>query len=329
MKWKKIFVERSEEGLEDGIGDSEEIGIQDLDNLILNIVDDELIEEGAGKAIAFSVLAFLLGSASIVEGAEFKKGMLHLVKDKQVEQGKVTITKSELKWVIQQAKKKSPMIGKWREDYAINIVARTLYMEARGEGDAGLKMVMTVIWNRAGGDKEFFADECLRPLQFSCWNKLSNKTPSTYSIQFPKGVKDGNSQDMSSWSVCQDFAKSMFNGTFKPVNTRWNAYYNPNKANPDWADELQNAETVGHHLVGTLKDQIQHAKNLAKAKAKKQGAGNKVQVAQVKTKDHKVQDGESLWTISGKNMDKVNQIKAINGLKSDVIRPGQVLKVPA
>lgn len=198
MKWKKIFVERSEEGLED----SESIGMEDLDNLVLNIVDDELAEEGVGKAIAFGVLAFLLGSANMVEAGEFKKGMLKLVQDKQVEQGKVTITKSELEWVIQQAKKKSPMVGRWREDYAINIVARTLYMEARGEGDAGLKMVMTVIWNRAGGDKDFFADECLRPSQFSCWNKLSNKTPSTYSIQFPKGVVSGNRQDMSSWSVC-------------------------------------------------------------------------------------------------------------------------------
>ena len=315
MKWN-LILERSE-------------GQIDLDNLILNIVNDELVEEGACKAIAFGMLAFLLGSANIVEGAEFKKGMLKLVKDKQVENGKVTITKSELEWVIQQAKKKSPMVGKWREDYAINIVARTLYMEARGEGDAGLKMVMTVIWNRAGGDKDFFADECLRPEQFSCWNKLSNKTPSTYSIQFPKGVQDGNSQDMSSWSVCQDLAKSMFNGTFKPVNTRWNAYYNPLKASPSWRTKLTGTEMVGHHKVGTLKDQIQHAKNLATAKAKKQGAGKKTQVAQVKTKDHIVTDGESLWTIAGKNMDKVNQIKALNGLKSDVIRPGQTLKIPA
>ena len=84
MEWKRLYAE-------------EKIGGIDLDNLVLNIVDDELVEEGAGKAIAFSVLAFLLGSASIVEGAEFKRGILHLVKDKQVENGKVTITKSELK----------------------------------------------------------------------------------------------------------------------------------------------------------------------------------------------------------------------------------------
>lgn len=64
MKWKRIMLEEN---------------TIDLDNLVLNIVDDELVEEGAGKAIAFGVLAFLLGSSSIVEGAEFKRGILHLV----------------------------------------------------------------------------------------------------------------------------------------------------------------------------------------------------------------------------------------------------------
>lgn len=49
----------------------------------------------------------------------------------------------------------------------------------------------------------------------------------------------------------------------------------------------------------------------------------------MKTKNHTVKDGESLWSISGKKMYVVNQIKALNGLKSDTIKPGQVLKIPA
>ena len=121
----------------------------DLDNLILNIVDDELVEEGAGKAIAFSVLAFLLGSAGIVEGAEFRKGTLKFMKDKQVERGgKVTITKGELNGIIEQAKVPKKMAGQWTEVQAKNILMRTLYSEARGDGKEGMDMVMTVIWNR-------------------------------------------------------------------------------------------------------------------------------------------------------------------------------------
>jgi hypothetical protein len=64
MKWKRIILEEN---------------TIDLDNLVLNIVDDGFVGEGAGKAIAFGFLAFLLGSSNIVEGAEFKRGILHLV----------------------------------------------------------------------------------------------------------------------------------------------------------------------------------------------------------------------------------------------------------
>ena len=294
MKWKRIMLENT----------------IDLDNLVLNIVDDELVEEGAGKAIAFGVLAFLLGSSSIVEGAEFKKGILHLVQDKQVENGKVNITQSELKDVIEQSKKKPEMLGKWRKDFALNILARTLYMEARGEGDVGLNMVLTVIWNRAGGKAENLADVCLKPLQFSCWNKITGKTPSTYSIQFPKGAVNGSGKEASSWDVCVNLAKSAIDGTFKPVDSHWNAYYNPNKANPDWASQLIGAEIVGRHKVGELKDVTRTANRLK---------GN--------TQTYAVKKGDTLWGISGKDMKKVAKIKELNGLKSDSITPGQVLKI--
>lgn len=163
----------------------------------MNIVDDELVEEGAGKAIAFSVLAFLLGSAGIVEGAEFRKGTLKLVKDKQVERGKVTITKGELKGIIEKAKAPQKKVGKWTEVQAKNILMRTLYAEARGDGKEGMDMVMTVIWNRGAESLTHLADECLREAQFSCWNSVTNsvKTPSTYTIKFPEGATVGSGKD--------------------------------------------------------------------------------------------------------------------------------------
>lgn len=76
MKWL-LIEERlaSREEVDDKLIDKPDEPI-DLDSLVLNIVDDELAEEGAGKAIAFSVLAFLLTSMGMVEGAEFRKGAL-------------------------------------------------------------------------------------------------------------------------------------------------------------------------------------------------------------------------------------------------------------
>ena len=130
--------------------------------------------------IAFGVLAFLLGSSDVVEAAQFRRGMRQLVQDKQVQNGRVTVTKKELKQVVDQAKKKPEMVGKWELGKAKNVLARTLYMEARGDGVSGLNLVMTVIWNRAGGLKEQLATVCLRPAQFSCWESISGKTPSTY-----------------------------------------------------------------------------------------------------------------------------------------------------
>ena len=90
----------------------------DLDNLVLNIVDDDLVEEGLGKLVSYGLLSFLLGSAGIVEGAVLDANMEKLVRDKQVQQGgKVTLTKDELKDVIDKSKKKVEMLGRWRKDF--------------------------------------------------------------------------------------------------------------------------------------------------------------------------------------------------------------------
>lgn len=227
MKWK-LITENEE--------------MVDLDNLVLNIVDDDLAEEGVGKLISFAVLAGMLSSAGIVEGAELDRNMRGYLKAKAtlIVPGKpVTITKIEFGNIVDKSKKEQAerKVGEWKEADAINVVARTLYMEARGEGSTGLNMVMTVIWNRSSGDKEEFAPECLRYKQFSCWNKVpaSQKTPSGYSIQFPKGAFGGG-EDQAAWNRCQDLARSMFDGRFKPANSEWNAYYNPAKAKPDWKD---------------------------------------------------------------------------------------------
>lgn len=60
-----------------------------------------------------------------------------------------------------------------------DIVARTLYGEARGEvakvGLVALEAVASVIWNRWHVQPSYFGktirEVCLKPYQFSCWNK--------------------------------------------------------------------------------------------------------------------------------------------------------------
>lgn len=57
-------------------------------------------------------------------------------------------------------------------DFAREVAARTLWMEARGEGDDGLRAVAHVLVNRlrAGRWGATLATVCLWAYQFSCWN---------------------------------------------------------------------------------------------------------------------------------------------------------------
>ena len=60
-------------------------------------------------------------------------------------------------------------------NHDVDILARTIYGEARGETDEGKRAVGLCILNRYKSKKWFsantIAEVCQKPLQFSCWNK--------------------------------------------------------------------------------------------------------------------------------------------------------------
>lgn len=123
---------------------------------------------------------------------------------------------------------------------ALLTVALTLWLEARGEGEIGMRAVATVIHNRAGGDVSKLEYVCTRPRQFSCWNRLS---PTYYRKHPPSGEP---------WHQALEIAAEMFNGTFE-ARANWDHYYNPDMANPKWA-RGRSGDRVGNHLflkVGT------------------------------------------------------------------------------
>ena len=88
---------------------------ENLDDIVLNIVDEELVQEGIGNLISLGVLAFLLGSSGIVNAGQFKQELGKVAKDKQVEQGgRVTVTKQDISNAVEKSKIEDPKIGRWR-----------------------------------------------------------------------------------------------------------------------------------------------------------------------------------------------------------------------
>lgn len=95
------------------------------------------------------------------------------------------------------------------------VLSKTLYHEARGEGEVGIRAVASVIYNRAmkssgKADYSALSAECLKKYQFSCWNGKNDLT---------KG--QGKVADL-----CMKVAKEMVAGTFKPTHsyTYYHAY---------------------------------------------------------------------------------------------------------
>lgn len=81
---------------------------------------------------------------------------------------------------------------------------------------------------------------------------------------------------------------------------------------------------IGVHRFGY--DQSQDGFRKAEIAKNKASAKTNAQVA--KTKEYEVKDKDTLWAIAKKDMKTVQRIMELNGLKSDMIHPGQILKVP-
>ena len=126
----------------------------------------------------------------------------------------------------------------------VEILAKTLYGEARGEGYNGLLAVATVIYNRAKGDKFKFIKVCLQAKQFSCWN----------------GTNDIAIWDYKSYDICKQIATCMLSGdiiyypfkTIKPTNYLTYALYMSEKC-PNWVRGAS-GEVVGKHIFLELKN---------------------------------------------------------------------------
>lgn len=201
-----------------------------------DVNEDERVDEGA---ISNTLLAALLAIPGILPAKTIQKS--------------VDMHNSNYTRVINDLSDKSPKYGKYDAIQAANIIARTLYAEARNDGEVGMKAVASVIYNRADGKKELFTNACLKPKQFSCWNKFTAEEadPKNFKIKIPSSV-NGNKKNETLWKTAMQIAADMLVDSFKPT-TKANAYFNPKTANPKWASDLLNSKMIGSHKFGTIK----------------------------------------------------------------------------
>lgn len=103
------------------------------------------------------------------------------------------------------------MLCKRSDDRFLNltdeeVLAKTLHGEAGVEKHRGRLLVATVIWNRAKGDIAQLRRVCLKPMQFSCWNRDEGLILARVQLRSP------------AWGDCVLIARSMLSGEFKPLN---------------------------------------------------------------------------------------------------------------
>jgi spore germination cell wall hydrolase CwlJ-like protein len=134
-------------------------------------------------------------------------------------------------------------------NHDIDICARTIYGEARGEfkanGPAALIAIANVIRNRyqrSGKYGKTIAEVCLKPRQFSCWNEGD---PNRLLIQEQHLATDPH------FNICLMVARKVIEGLW-PDLTRGSDHYHTTSCLPYWARSGKVHLRLGNHVFYKL-----------------------------------------------------------------------------
>jgi len=131
---------------------------------------------------------------------------------------------------------------------AIDTLARTGWGEARGEGRDGMEAVMLVVYNRwlISQDRNMWwgnsiEEICLKPWQFSCWNKNDPNRDKLTEV----------TPDDLSFRIALELAEDILEGLpFGDITKGATHYYSPSlvKETPAWAEFETPTAVIGTHL---------------------------------------------------------------------------------
>ncbi len=135
------------------------------------------------------------------------------------------------------------------KELEIDVLARTIWGEARGEGKEGMEAVASVILNRAQVAKRLngywwgntIIQVCQKPYQFSCWNKLDPNFKKLIAV---------DEEDMH-FATAMRVARRAMLGFIKDA-TYGATHYHTLNISPDWAKGQKPTTRIGHHVFYSL-----------------------------------------------------------------------------
>ncbi len=136
------------------------------------------------------------------------------------------------------------------DDLAIDVLARTIWGEARNEGTKGMEAVACVVLNRVAvakkhGGKYWWGhgviDVCQKPFQFSCWNA---NDPNRIKLI---AVTDKNIH----FATALRIARRAVHGILHDY-TNGSTHYHTAAVNPKWAQGQVPEVIIGHHIFYKL-----------------------------------------------------------------------------
>jgi len=290
--------------------DITDIGNLNTSECFKNFITETEVNEGLAKAVALGSLLFipLYASATDIQNA--------LPKDK------VVYTRSDIKNAMEKSYSLKTTYGGMRASNVCNIVAKTIWDEARGitEGSEGRKAVLSVILNRYGGDADNVIKVIKKPLAFSGWNSYTGGwTDATYDFFEPTSIKY-NSVDADIWRECNELASKFLAGEFTSTIGNFNSYMNKKTADKKNVDSWgkQCNLKIGRHHFGYLPENDGFRRNV---KTKKTVDNKSVTVT--------VKSGDTIGKIAAEHNTTIEKIlKKNKSIKDkDKIRVGQKIKI--
>jgi spore germination cell wall hydrolase CwlJ-like protein len=130
-----------------------------------------------------------------------------------------------------------------------DVLARTLWGEARGEGALGMQAVAAVILNRVAIAQKkgrfwwgnTILQVCQKPYQFSCWNKLDPNF---------KKIADVDERDLHFATALRIARRAVIGIIDDP--TQGATHYHASGILPNWASGTEPCARIGHHLFYRL-----------------------------------------------------------------------------